>query len=191
MKFGLFSMVQGYLHAMTLVQREKEAWSGKGDIVGKDGNSHLRAPLTVERRRMIQVLKVPRYQVHYREYPSPFPDTCVEYTISQIQEGTSYSLRMGITLFAFLLRKICCNPFHFRIRISDYRRRLPVRLRKCLETASVSVFHFLFLLPVWGNVCNRHRPHVSLLHSCQQSAPRAYHNTIMTIMSRRGVDNQM
>lgn len=55
MKFGLFCMVQGYLHAMRLVQREKEACSGKGDAIGEDVDARLRAPLTTERKKMIQV----------------------------------------------------------------------------------------------------------------------------------------
>ncbi|CBN77064.1 conserved unknown protein [Ectocarpus siliculosus] len=53
MKFGLFSMVQGYLHAMTLVKREKEAWSCKGDVMTKEGTS-FRPPLTSERKKMVQ-----------------------------------------------------------------------------------------------------------------------------------------
>lgn len=57
MKFGLFSMVQGYLHSMRLVQREKEAWSGREDVIGGDNSSkvHRRAPMTLERKKMIQV----------------------------------------------------------------------------------------------------------------------------------------
>lgn len=55
MKFGLFSMVQGYLHAMRLVQREKESWSGRGDAIGKDVDTHFRTPQTLERKKMVQV----------------------------------------------------------------------------------------------------------------------------------------
>lgn len=55
MKFGLFSMVLGYLHAMRLVQREKEAWSGRGDAIGADVDARFKAPLTQERKRMLQV----------------------------------------------------------------------------------------------------------------------------------------
>lgn len=47
---------QGYLHAMTLVQREKEAWSGKGDVMTREGNNSIhRLPLTSERKKMVQV----------------------------------------------------------------------------------------------------------------------------------------
>lgn len=59
MKFGLFCMVQGYLHAMRLVQREKEACSGKGDAIGVDVDARLRAPITTERKKMIQVREDP------------------------------------------------------------------------------------------------------------------------------------
>lgn len=56
MKFGLFSMVQNYLHAMRLVQREKESWSGRGNTIGADSKgSTNRACLTLERKKMIQV----------------------------------------------------------------------------------------------------------------------------------------
>lgn len=40
------------MHAMTLVKREKEAWSGKGDVMTKDV---YRPPLTSERKKMVQV----------------------------------------------------------------------------------------------------------------------------------------
>lgn len=57
--------MQGYLRAMTLVQREKEAWSGKGDAIGREsssgkpgGSQQQRAPLTLERKKMIQVVLV-------------------------------------------------------------------------------------------------------------------------------------
>lgn len=55
MKFGLFSMVQNYLHAMRLVQREKMAWSGERDAIGKDADAQSRPPLTLERKKMVQV----------------------------------------------------------------------------------------------------------------------------------------
>lgn len=56
MKFGLFCMVQNYLHAMRLVQREKESWSGRGNTIGRDSNSSSnRACLTLERKKMVQV----------------------------------------------------------------------------------------------------------------------------------------
>lgn len=48
--------LQGYLHAMTLVKREKEAWSGKGDVMTREGNASVsRPPLTTERKKMVQV----------------------------------------------------------------------------------------------------------------------------------------
>lgn len=48
--------VQGYLHAMTLVKREQEAWSGKGDVMARDGGASVpRPPLTSERKKMVQV----------------------------------------------------------------------------------------------------------------------------------------
>lgn len=41
---------------MTLVQREKEAWSGKGDVMTRDGNSSVyRPPMTSERKKMVEV----------------------------------------------------------------------------------------------------------------------------------------
>lgn len=41
---------------MTLVQREKEAWSGKGDVITKEGSDSIhRPPLTAERKKMVQV----------------------------------------------------------------------------------------------------------------------------------------
>lgn len=47
---------QGYLHAMTLVKREMEAWSGKGDVMTREGNASApRPPLTSERKKMVQV----------------------------------------------------------------------------------------------------------------------------------------
>lgn len=55
MKFGLFCMVQGYLHSMQLVQREKSSWSGQGDVIGKDLETQYRAPQTSERKKMVQV----------------------------------------------------------------------------------------------------------------------------------------
>ena len=71
MKFGLFCMVQGYLHAMTLVKREKEAWSGKGDLTGREinpggsaGSKQERIPTTVERKKMIQVFYLTALCVH-------------------------------------------------------------------------------------------------------------------------------
>lgn len=60
MKFGLFSMVQQYLHAMRLVQREKMAWSGEGDAIGKDVDAQFRTPLTSERKKMVQVRSLGR-----------------------------------------------------------------------------------------------------------------------------------
>ncbi|CAM9946410.1 unnamed protein product, partial [Sphacelaria rigidula] len=55
MKFGLFCMVQGYLHSMRLVQREKSSWSGQGDVISKDMDTQYRAPQTSERKTMVQV----------------------------------------------------------------------------------------------------------------------------------------
>lgn len=62
MKFGLFCMVQSYLQAMSLVQREKAAWSGKGELIGRgfdsgdlEGSQKQRVPMTAERKNMIQV----------------------------------------------------------------------------------------------------------------------------------------
>ena len=47
---------QEYLHAMTLVKREMEAWSGKGDVMTREGNASApRPPLTSERKKMVQV----------------------------------------------------------------------------------------------------------------------------------------
>lgn len=52
---GLYPL-QSYLHAMTLVQREKEAWSGKGDVMTREGNSSVPRPtLTSERKKMVEV----------------------------------------------------------------------------------------------------------------------------------------
>lgn len=39
---------------MTLVKREKEAWSCKGDVMTKEG-TNFRLPLTSERKKMVQV----------------------------------------------------------------------------------------------------------------------------------------
>lgn len=62
MKFGLFCMVQSYLQAMSLVQREKAAWSSKGDELvrgfnseNSEGSQQQRVPMTTERKNMIQV----------------------------------------------------------------------------------------------------------------------------------------
>ncbi|CAM9508962.1 unnamed protein product, partial [Ectocarpus sp. 12 AP-2014] len=38
---------------MTLVKREKEAWSCKGDVMTKEGTS-FRPPMTSERKKMVQ-----------------------------------------------------------------------------------------------------------------------------------------
>ncbi|CAM9245524.1 unnamed protein product [Discosporangium mesarthrocarpum] len=53
LKFGLFTMVLGYLHSMNLVQREREAWSGARDVIDPSV-SLLRAPKTRERKKMIE-----------------------------------------------------------------------------------------------------------------------------------------
>lgn len=48
-RFGLFSLTFMYFRSMTLLQREKESWGGKGDAVG----GQVASRVTGERKRMI------------------------------------------------------------------------------------------------------------------------------------------